>query len=265
MFNIFKRSGNLQNPIIDQNPIVFNPPAIGMLLSDDPKEELEHFKKFTKGKNLNDLEIFFSEGKHHPIHKWLHYFDIYDRYFSKFRDQEILMVEVGVFKGGSLDLWKNYFGPKAKIIGIDIDPECKKFESDHIHIEIGSQDDREFWKDFRDRYPKVDIFLDDGGHTMQQQIITFEEMYGHIANNGIYMCEDLHTSYWKDYQGGYQDPGSFIEYSKHFIDRINAWYIANNQLPVDDFTKSAYCIAYYDSILVIEKKNREVPPVSLLM
>ncbi|MDO5581309.1 MAG: class I SAM-dependent methyltransferase [Planctomycetia bacterium] len=236
-----------------------------MLLSDKREEVLEYFKKYTEGKTLNELEIFFSEGEHHPIHKWLHYFDVYDRYFSKFRDREILMVEVGVFKGGSLDLWKNYFGPKVKIIGVDIDPECKKFESDQIHIEIGSQEDRNFWKDFRNRYPKADIFLDDGGHTMKQQIVTFEEMYGHVANNGIYMCEDLHTSYWGDYQGGYRNPGSFIEYSKHFIDRMNAWYIGRNQLPVDDFTKTAYSLAFYDSMLVIEKKEREVPPVTLMI
>ena len=95
---------------------------------------------------------------------------------------------------------------------------------------------------------------------MRQQINTFEELFPKISENGIYLCEDIHTSYWKDYGGGYKKSKSFIEYSKNFIDYINAWHSRNNnKLNVNDFTKSTNSLHYYDSILVIEKKIRQKP------
>ena len=99
-------------------------------------------------------------------------------------------------------MWKDYFGKDAKIIGIDIDERCKAFEEDQISIEIGSQESVEFWNGFKKKYPRVDILLDDGGHTMQQQIVTFQQMFPHIKDGGIYMCEDCHTSYREEYGGG---------------------------------------------------------------
>jgi len=151
-------------------------------------------------------------------------------------------------------MWKNYFGPKARIIGIDINTDCKKFEDDQIEIYIGSQEDKNFWRDFKTKVPQVDILLDDGGHTMRQQIITFEEMFEHISNEGIYLCEDCHTSYWSAYDGGYKRKNTFIEYSKNFIDNINAWYSNSKKLQVSESTKLMYGLHYYDSVIVIEKK-----------
>ena len=83
---------------------------------------------------MNDLEKYFESNQDNLINKWMHYFDIYDQYFSKYRDKEIVFVEIGVFQGGSLQMWKEYFGPKAKIYGIDINPECKQFEDEQVTI-----------------------------------------------------------------------------------------------------------------------------------
>jgi hypothetical protein len=121
-------------------------------------------------------------------------------------------------------MWKNYFGPQAHIYGIDIDPQCKSFEEPQIKIAIGSQEDRQFLRTFAQSVPRIDILIDDGGHTMRQQIAAFEELYSHIDANGVYLCEDLHTSYWGDYGGGYRRPDTFVEYSKNFIDYLNAWH-----------------------------------------
>lgn len=202
---------------------------------------------------MNFLTNYFSNNKNNAIHKWLHYFDIYDLYFAKYRGKEVHILEIGVFQGGSLRMWREYFGEKAKIYAIDINPLCKQFESDSIQIFIGSQDDREFLRSVKERIPKLDIVIDDGGHEMNQQIASFEELYTHINDDGIYLCEDLHTSYWEDYGGGYKSPNSFIEYSKNFIDLIHAWHIQNNVVPVNDFTRSTYALHYYDSIIVVEK------------
>ena len=94
----------------------------------------------------NDLERYFRQNDKRLIDKWVHYFDIYDRHFSRFRNREIVMLEIGVSQGGSLQMWKNYFGGKAKIFGIDIDPRCKTMEEENIKILIGSQSDRKFLK-----------------------------------------------------------------------------------------------------------------------
>ena len=107
--------------------------------------------------------------------------------------------------------------------------------------------------------PRIDVLIDDGGHTMQQQINTFEELFHHIDKNGVYLCEDLHTSYWDSHDGGYKRHGTFIEYSKQFIDYINAWYSMSSRLSVTDFTKSVDSLHYYDSILVIEKRVIDKP------
>jgi len=104
---------------------------------------------------MNDLEKYFRENDKRLIHKWVHYFDVYDRHFSRFRNKEIVILEIGVSQGGSLQMWKNYFGEKAKIFGIDIDPRCKDLEEDNIKIFIGSQSDRNFLKDVKIEFLKL--------------------------------------------------------------------------------------------------------------
>lgn len=79
---------------------------------------------------MNDLEKYFYENNDKLIDKWIHYFDIYEKYFSKYRNKEVVILEIGVFQGGSLQMWKEYFGPGAKIYGIDINPNCKKLEEE---------------------------------------------------------------------------------------------------------------------------------------
>ena len=208
---------------------------------------------------MNDLEKYFTNNKGNYLHKWKHYFDIYDRHFSRFRNQKVHVLEIGVSHGGSLQMWKNYFGQKAKIYGVDINPDCKKLEEEQISIFIGSQEDRLFLRSLKDIIPQLDILIDDGGHSMKQQVATFDELYEHINSNGVYLCEDIHTSYKGKWRRGYKKKGSFVEYSKNFIDYINAWHSKTRKLTVTEFTKTAYSLHYYLGILVIEKKPIEKP------
>jgi len=211
---------------------------------------------------MNDLEKYFAANPGKPIHKWSHYFEIYDRHFSRYRNSDVHVVEFGVCRGGSLQMWKHYFGRNSKIFGIDINPRCKKLQEEQIEILIGDQENREFLKSLVRIVPRIDIVIDDGGHTMAQQINTFEEMFPHISENGVYLCEDLHTSYWQKWGGGYRKAGTFVEYSKNFIDYINAWHSRQRlRLNVNAFTKSVHSLHYYDSVLVIEKRriNRSHP------
>lgn len=208
---------------------------------------------------MNDLEKYFRGNNQRLIHKWIHYFDIYDRHFCRFRNKEITILEIGVSQGGSLQMWKSYFGNKAKIYGIDVDPRCKAFEEENIQIFIGSQSDRNFLRKVKEQIPPIDILIDDGGHTMKQQIVSFEELFNHVKEDGVYLCEDLHSSYWLEFGGGHKRSGTFIEYSKNFIDFLHAYHSKQKSLQVNSFTKTVDSVHYYDSIIVVEKKKREEP------
>jgi hypothetical protein len=209
---------------------------------------------------VNDLEAYFVKNTGNLIHKWQHYFEIYDRHFARYRGTDVHLVEIGIFQGGSLQMWKHYFGPQARIFGVDINPACKQFEEENIRIFIGDQADRLFLRTLAHEIPRIDILIDDGGHTMRQQIATFEELFPHVQPNGIYLCEDIHTSYWRPYGGGYHRRGTFIEYSKEFVDSIHAWHSQQpGRFAVTDFTRSVSGLHFYDSILVIEKSPREKP------
>lgn len=202
---------------------------------------------------MSDLEKYFRNNPGRLIHKCAHYFDIYEQYFAKYRGREVVILEIGVYHGGSLQMWKNYFGDKAKIYGIDINPECKKFEEEGIKIFTGSQSDKLFLKDVLSQVPPIDVLIDDGGHTMKQQITAFKEIFDQVKADGIYICEDLHTSYWLKYGGGYKRKGTFIEFSKNIIDQLNAHYSEQSALKVDSLTKSIKGLHYYNGMLVIEK------------
>jgi hypothetical protein len=209
---------------------------------------------------MNDLEKYFTENTGRLIHKWQHYFEIYDRHFSRFRGKAVNVVEFGVSQGGSLQMWKHYFGPAARIFGVDINPHCKQLEEDRIRVLIGDQGDPAFLKSVAAEIPRIDILIDDGGHTMKQQINTFEALFPRIEAEGVYLCEDLHTSYLPDWGGGYRRRGTYIEYSKNFIDYLHAWYAPKpSRLKINDFTRSAYSLNYYDSVLVIEKRPIKQP------
>src|SRR5579864_8038519 len=137
-------------------------------------------------------EFFDSHQEGRGIWKWNHYFDIYHQHFSRFRGRNVRVLEIGIYSGGSLEMWRDYFGSGCQIYGVDIEPACKAYERDSVKVFIGDQGDRNFWKKFKQEVPAVDIVIDDGGHLTEQQIITFEELLPHLQPNGIYLCEDLH-------------------------------------------------------------------------
>lgn len=207
----------------------------------------------------NTLRPIFESHSGRLIHKVDHYIEIYETYFSKYIDKEVIILEIGIAHGGSLQMWKKYFGNKAKIFAVDINPECKTLEEENVKIYIGSQEDKAFLSRLKNEIPRPDIIIDDGGHTMKQQITSFEILYSHLKENGIYLCEDTCTSYWYEYGGGFKRRGTFIEFSKKFIDQLNAWHSQSRRFCVNDFTVSTNAIHFYDSMVFFEKKPRKKP------
>ena len=209
---------------------------------------------------MQSTREIFETHQGNLIHKWDHYFEIYDRHFKIYADKEVTVLEVGVSQGGSIDLWKKFFGEKLKYYGIDINPNCKNFESENVKIFIGSQEDKNFLEEIKNKIPDLDILIDDGGHTMKQQIITFEILFSKVKDNGIYLCEDTHSSYWYQFGGEMKRKGTYIEYVKNLIDVMHLWhtgkdtYIKNHSLK-----ELIYAIHIYDSVVVIEKKKLRAP------
>ncbi len=150
--------------------------------------------------------------------KWDNYFRVYDRYLNKYVGTDVTFVEIGVKNGGSLFMWREFFGPQARIIGIDLNPKAKQFEDHGFEIFIGDQNSEEFWKDFYQKVGKVDAMLDDGGHRNDNQIITTFHALNHLVDGGVLLVEDVHTSYMK----GFGNPcdTSFLSYCKLLADGV---------------------------------------------
>jgi hypothetical protein len=143
---------------------------------------------------LQELGRKYGTDKSRHSYKNMSYLDIYERYFEKKRLEIKTFVEIGILNGNSLKTWAEYF-PNATIYGIDINPECKKYESDRIKILIGDQNDDSFLKRIVTEIPKIDILLDDGSHITSHQIKTFNYLNQNIDKNGFYIIEDLRNSY----------------------------------------------------------------------
>lgn len=186
------------------------------------------------------------------IHKWTQYFPAYERHFNRFRNQSLLFLEIGCGQGGSLQMWKEYFGPYAQIVGIDIRPECAAFEESQIQVRIGDQSDAAFLQKIVAEFGVPDVVLDDGSHIMSHVVSSFHNLYPRISPHGVYMVEDLHTAYWDEYEGGLRRSGTFIELCKHLVDELNADW-TGVALPATDFTRSTLSMHFYDSLAVFEK------------
>lgn len=203
------------------------------------------------------------------IHKWHHYLEIYDHYFSRFRGKKLpflprfkgkklRFLEIGVFHGGSLEMWRKYFGSEATIFGIDINPDCMAYDGDAGRVRIGSQADPDFLKSVVEEMGGIDVVLDDGSHHSDHIRTTFNTLYPLLAENGVYMIEDLHAAYWTGYGGGYQSDASFMTDVKQIIDDMHHWYHDHGQavVPARDAVSSLHI---HDSIVVMEKKSISPP------
>jgi SAM-dependent methyltransferase len=194
----------------------------------------------------------FLTNDQRPIHKWKHYFPIYERHFSRFVNRDVVVIEIGCGQGGSLQMWKRFFGPHARIIGIDIDPRCASLAEDQIEILVGDQSNTQFLLGIIGQYGSPDIVMDDGSHMMEHVMTSFDTLYPLLARNGVYMVEDLHTAYWDEYSGGLRRLGTFIEYSKNMIDELNADH-TRGALDPTEFTRSTLSMHFYDSVVVFER------------
>ncbi len=178
------------------------------------------------------------------------YFAVYDRLLEGYRGHHGVntMVEI-VADGGSLIVWREFFGPSARIIGVDLDPAAAAMREKGFEIFIGDQSAPEFWQDFFAEVGDVDIIVDDGGHTNRHQIVTVDCCIDHVKDGGLLLIEDVGTSYLLEY--GNPSRFSFVSYSKGLVDRLQLRGPLVRTRPSDKFTKSVYSISFFESIICL--------------
>lgn len=204
------------------------------------------------------LYQIFLDNAGKSCQKWAHYFAIYEAHLARFRNQSATLFEIGVFRGGSLPIWKKWLGPLATIVGIDINPACRQFEERDCHIRIGNQADAAFLDSVIREFGAPDIVIDDGSHMQADIQASFVNLYPVLANNGVYMVEDTHACYLPQFGGGLNKPDTFIEQGKKLIDLLHSWYYCSAD-QITYFTRNTWSISFYDSIMVFEKKRKGAP------
>lgn len=184
-----------------------------------------------------------------PYHKEKHFLEAYEKFFKDRNPQRIL--EIGVQGGGSLELWKQYF-PNAEVVGVDIDEQCKEHEKlgDNIKVFIGDQTKVKFLETLGN----FDIIIDDGGHYMTQQQVSLNTLLANQLNpGGLYVIEDLHTSYWDQFLDIRKTTISVL---KDMVDDLHQYADESPRCEVKQGLKNKYnikSISFYSGIVFIEK------------
>jgi hypothetical protein len=211
--------------------------------------------------------------KEPQIHKWHHYFDIYERAFVPLRDRAVRLLEIGVQRGGSLRMWQEWFAPGAQIFGLDIDPACRTAAAPGIEVFIGDASDRAFLADLAGRIGPLDVVIDDGGHTARQQINAFLELYPRMTEDGVYLIEDTHTALWGGEFADTEDGSTIFDFAFRQAYRLMDWYRNREHfgrygmppeeregtVPVSEFCRTTRSVQFYDSVIVFERGSRGEP------
>jgi hypothetical protein len=211
--------------------------------------------------------------------KWTHYFSVYETVFGPIRAAPLRILEIGIWQGASMQLWRSYFeNPDTIIVGIDILPECSRFDSSAtgIHVRIGSQDDPVFLKKVVDEFGPFDLIIDDGSHHSSHIISSFNHLYADgLKESGIYFVEDLHANYWLPWRDSKR---SFLDICKELMEHMQAHYRTSSpvdflidkpsirltsELEVPRIATMIKEIRVFDSIVAIYKTHREYVPYFL--
>lgn len=208
--------------------------------------------------------------------KWSQYFSVYREIFAPLVQSPVRLLEIGVYQGASLDLWKKYFAhPETVIVGIDIEPSCARFDSpdEGKRVRIGSQADSSFLHAVVQEFGPFDLIIDDGSHRTGDVIASFNHLFSSgLKDSGIYFVEDLHAGYWPSWRNSQY---TFLDVCKELVEIMHAHYAATgpNDLLVDKpsdqeisaidvprLTTMIKEIRFFDSIVAIYKTRSKYAP-----
>lgn len=173
-------------------------------------------------KSLDEIAIKHGTDKSSLYHN---YCSKYEKFLPFNREDSLNILEIGAAKGSSLKMWREFY-PNSLVYGIDIKPQCRKYveKNSKITILIGNQNDEEFLKHVCELYGPFDLILDDGSHKTKDQYITFNFMVNCLKENGVYIVEDLCTSYWDEFK---QENFSMVDFLKELVDDLNYYGVKN--------------------------------------
>ena len=203
-------------------------------------------------------KIIMNTAKAEPnIGKWTHYFDVYERHLQKFRNTSVILLEIGVKNGGSLSLWRKYFGPSAKIFGADIYEKSLQMQKDNIYgnperIIIGDQGTESFWNNVKEALPgnKLDILIDDGSHIPEHMKLSLDYSLKLLRPGGVYICEDVHQSNNPLLHYVFNN----IIYSKSsMLSTLNSFRPSSRETSY--YQRNIFAVSFYPYIVVVEKNK----------
>lgn len=219
------------------------------------------------------MNRFLEIGRKHGTDKVsLHnYHEIYPKYITEHYFKTGGMVEVGLLGGASLKLWLDLF-PKMHIYGLDINPN-EKIKKHERHTIIKT--DQSVQLDLENAFSRIEepiwFINDDGSHIPEHQLLTFNTLFPKLENGGVYIIEDIETSYWtKDGLYGYDTryglghPKSIIEIFKKSIDGVNHRYLLNPGFEEVKYQKQFHSITFAQNCIIIVKQpeNNKYYPFS---
>jgi hypothetical protein len=220
------------------------------------------------------LEQLYKEHTGKLSDKWSLYLTEYDRLFAPSTSSPIQLLEIGIQNGGSLEIWSRYFPNARKIVGCDIDPKCAalQYRSSRIGIVIGDANSDDCESKILQHASAFDIIIDDGSHISGDIVRSFARYFPHLEEGGIYVAEDLHSSYWSNFEGGLHHPLSAMSFFKRLADIINQEHWRNHTSARElvarfdeeygatfeglDFSK-IHSIEFINSLCVIKKDATE--------
>ncbi|HZF27619.1 MAG TPA: class I SAM-dependent methyltransferase [Gammaproteobacteria bacterium] len=209
-------------------------------------------------------------------HKWLHYFETYASVLAPFAKRPIRLLEIGVYNGSSVRMWREYLHPDSVIVGLDIDEACKQYDrpDENVHIRIGDQSTPGVRR-LVDEFGPFDLILDDGSHMCSHMVASFNHLFLEgLKNPGVYVVEDTHSNFWK----GFRDQKySFVDLCKDLVDFMHCHYVdhpgepffrrghkdALSSLSVPRICAEIDEIRFKDSLVIIHKKTRTSLPSSV--
>lgn len=224
-----------------------------------------------KAKVKKSLGELHAEHKGKMTDKWSSYLPIYEKIFSRYADLPISLFEIGIQNGGSLEVWSKYFPNAVHIAGCDINPQCAalEYENPHISLLIGDAKSPAVMEQLTALSSRWDIIIDDGSHISHDTVSSFSQYFPLLADDGVYVIEDLHCSYWSDFEGGIFHPWSSMTFFKLLPDVLNHehWGISDTRAALlDDFSMHyglnlkdewlahIHAIEFFNSICAIHKK-----------
>ena len=239
-----------------------------------PVAEHDLRRAVAQGKDpSNLLESLALRGTERPFQKWWHYFETYDRELGLLAAQSrqgdlpapLRILEIGVQRGGSLGLWREYFGHTAQIWGIDIDPGCSSFSDGNTQVRIGSQSDALFLREVVEEMGGVDVVIDDGSHMSNHIVTSLAVLFPLLSSSGVYLVEDLHAAYWPDWNGGLRRRGSAVEELKLLVDGLHQPYFGQQSAPgpLAHLVGQVRSITFSDSMAVLRKGPYASPEIFL--